>query len=63
MNINDLVDMEFFPKQIEAVKTALKIAMKANMAEVAASITGCEELYEDAAEISDAAMQLFELSK
>ena len=60
MNVDDMVTMEMFPKQIEMLKAAMQISAKAQTAQVAAQLIGDAQFIEDTAEISDIAKSLCE---
>ena len=60
MNVDDMVTMEMFPKQIEMLKAAMQISAKAQTAQVAAQLIGDTQFIEDTTEISDIAKSLCE---
>lgn len=60
MNVDDMVTMEMFPKQIEMLKAAMQISAKAQTAQVAAQLIGDAQFIEDTTEISDIAKSLCE---
>ncbi len=60
MNVDDMVTMEMFPKQIEMLKAAMQISAKAQTAQVAAQLLGDAQFIEDTTEISDIAKSLCE---
>lgn len=60
MNVDDMVTMEMFPKQIEMLKAAMKISSQAEVAQIAAGLIGDSQFIEDTAEISDIAKSLCE---
>lgn len=60
MNVDDMVTMEMFPKQIEMLKAAMKISSQAQVAQIAAGLIGDSQFIEDTAEISDIAKSLCE---
>lgn len=60
MNIDDMVSMEMFPKQIEMLKAAMEISSKAEVAQIAAGLIGDSQFIEDTAELSDIAKSLCE---
>ena len=60
MNVDDMVTMEMFPKQIEILKAAMQISAKAQTAQVAAQLIGDAQFIEDTTEISDIAKSLCE---
>ncbi len=60
MNVDDMVTMEMFPKQIEMLKAAMQISAKAQTAQAAAQLIGDAQFIEDTTEISDIAKSLCE---
>ena len=60
MNIDDMVTMEMFPKQIEMLKMAMQISTKAQTFEAVANLIGDSQFIEDTAEISEIAKSLCE---